>query len=191
MSDYKDDAFGGLWDLGEVVAPDAITYPIRRLIRRDAEKAGIDMRNPVRSVAQIIASGLMGATLLPFLGPFGALAGGLLGYTIATGASYPGDKSRSQRESEDEAWYALKLKAVSIAVEAAKAHTTDRTWSAIQNEVFSTIDYIQETNPDARSLRHACSIMLDPVFNSIRRVDGNVYREFINVFQAAERELGL
>ncbi len=41
MSEYNDDAFGGLWDLGEVVTPDAITYPIRRLIRRDAEKAGI------------------------------------------------------------------------------------------------------------------------------------------------------
>ena len=55
MSCINEGTYGGLWDLGNFLGTDMITSPIRRIINRDAERAGIDLTNPRRSAVRLSA----------------------------------------------------------------------------------------------------------------------------------------
>lgn len=82
MARRKGLLFNGL--LGEVLTSNLVTSPIRRMIDRDAEQAGIDTHNPCRSVARFLGSCGMATALGAFLEPPGGILGGFLGYVVAT-----------------------------------------------------------------------------------------------------------
>jgi hypothetical protein len=85
----------------------------------------------------------------------------------------------------------LKLKAVGIAVEVTKEHITRETWNRISEEVQDTIQRVIRTHDDPGSLRAAWPIMFDTIMDTIRKVDYDVYRNFLEVYQAACDELGV
>jgi hypothetical protein len=65
----NDDAFGGFWDLGGSVAPDLISYPIQKIIARDALRDGIDINTPFRRVASFGASRVFRGHLTELFAP--------------------------------------------------------------------------------------------------------------------------
>ena len=129
-----------LSDLGGILGADLLTSPIRRMINRDAERAGIDIHNTRRSVASFLGSCGMGAALGAVLGPPGGILGGLLGYVVATGSEYEGDRPGTAREPEEEALYILELKALQVAAEASKSLVDQETWDEICDEVCDEIE---------------------------------------------------
>ena len=110
---------------------------------------------------------------------------------MAMGTPMIGDRSVEERDAEGEAWYVLKLKAVGTAIEVTKQHTTRETWNRISDEVQDTIQRVIRTHDDPGSLWAAWPIMWDAVINAIREVDCDVYRNFMEVYQAACDELGV
>ena len=108
--------FQALGEVGDFLVSDLLTSPIRRLINRDAMRAGIDFHNPHRSAASLLSSCGMGTALGFVLGPAGGIFGGLLGYVIAVGSSYEGDQTENVNDSEEVAQYILEFKAIEITV---------------------------------------------------------------------------
>jgi hypothetical protein len=186
----SDEAFGGYWDRGDSIDPDLVCYPIKKMIERDARRAGIDIDNPLHSVASMLGGGFMSAVLGSFMGPFGAILGGLFAHVAAMGTPMIGDRQGGY-DAEEEAWYALKLKAVGVAVEVTKEHTTRDTWNRISDEVQETIQRVIRSHDDPGSLRAAWPIMFDAITDSIREVDYDVYRNFMDVYETASSELGV
>ena len=191
MNWENDDAFGGYWDQGGSISADLISYPIKKLIERDARRAVIDLDNPLHSVASLIGGGFMSTVLGSFMGPFGAILGGLIGHVAAMGTHMIGDRNVSELDPEEEAWYTLKLKAVGIAVEVTKEHTSRDTWNQIIDEVRDTINEVIRTHDDPGSLRDVWPIMFNAVTDAIKEIDYDVYQGFMEVYETASDELGV
>ena len=171
MTWFRENAFEGLQNLGDFLASDIVTSPIRRMIDREAEHAGIDARNPRRFLARFLGSCGMATALGSVLGPPGGVLGGLLGYVVATGSDYEGDQPRTVHESEEEAQYLLELKALQIAAEVTESLVDKETWNEICDEVCDEIDRMSDYSDLTRSLDSAVDLMIEIVTDVIRRVD--------------------
>ncbi|KAA3610670.1 MAG: hypothetical protein DWQ05_21880 [Calditrichaeota bacterium] len=187
MSLIKNNSFGGMWDLGEFLSPNLIMAPIKQIIKNDAKKSGIDLRNPNRILAAAVGSTFMGTALGSFLGPIGAILGSLLGYTVATGAKYPDDIENSNKSVK----YLLRLKALSLAVEIMKEHTTPKKWNKINDSVNRAIDNLERKNPHLNATCMNFDLVVSSLMNAIRVVDNSVYSSFIRVYTTARKELGV
>jgi hypothetical protein len=88
MSRFGENTIRGLGYMEEFFTTDLLTSSIRRLIDRDAKRAGVNLHNSRRTVASLLGSSAMGATLGAVLGPPGSILGGLFGYVIAIGSEY-------------------------------------------------------------------------------------------------------
>jgi hypothetical protein len=167
-----DSAFGGQWDAGQFLTEQLISYPISHMIRQDAERAGIDLSNPVRSVVSLMASGLMSTLWGSFLGPFGAILGGLMGETLGLAASYPGDRTKQERIREREALVALKVKAMVTALGITKEHVSRRTWDSFVDNYHQRLASIAD-----REVTKAEAFLVGEriILDSIRRVGSDVY----------------
>jgi hypothetical protein len=191
MSWINEDTYSGFWDLGGFFGTDLLTSPFRRMIRSDAERAGIDLHNPSRSVASLLGSCGMGAALGSILGPPGGILGGLLGYAIAIGSQYEGDQTETIRDAEATALYILELKALQIAVEVIQGYTDVETWAEICEEVGYDIEDLFATYDPYESLENSVILMFEVVSKSIRRIDLEAYLEFFSAYEEARWELGL
>jgi len=191
MSWINEDTYGGFWDLGDFLATDLITLPIRRMINRDAECAGIDLHNPRRSVAGLLSSCSMGAALGAILGPPGGILGGLLGYAVAIGSHYEGDQPESAGDAEETARYILELKALQIAAEVIQDYTEAETWTEICEEIGYEIESLSAMLDPPESLDDALTLMFESISECIRRVDFEAYSVFTMVYEEARWELGL
>jgi len=193
MHQLGESSFQVIGDIGEILSTDLFTSPIRRLINRDAERAGIDLHNPYRSVASLLGSCSMGAALGVVLGPPGGILGGILGYVVAIGSDFDGDQSKSARDMEEASIYLLELKALQIAVEAIQDYADAETWAEICDEVEYEIDILSVMHdPSLESLDNALELMLGAVSEGIRRVvDFEFYSVFILVYEEARREFDL
>jgi hypothetical protein len=186
MSMKNHSGFGGQWDAGEFLIEELITYPISHMIKETAERAGVDMENPVRSISSIIASGFMSAFVGSFLGPFGSIWGALMGETLAIAADYPGDRTRAERERERKARLALKVKAMVTALEITKEHLNSSTWGAIVNDYQRQVDALGDRkSTEGEAFRIGENIIL----RSVRNAGSDVYWNFDKVYRAAKREL--
>jgi len=186
-----EDLIVNLSDLGGFLGADLLTSPIRRMINRDAERAGIDLCNPHRAVASILGSCGMGAALGAILGPPGGILGGLLGYVVAIGSNYDGDNPKSSRGMEEATQYLLELKAFQIAAEATQDLVTGEIWAEICEEVEYEIEGLSEMPDSPESLNDALTLMFEIVGESIRRVNFEAYLEFFTTYEEARWELGL
>jgi hypothetical protein len=183
----SDPAFGGEWDSGQFVVDQLLSLPISQMLRDDAKRAGIDLSNPRRSVAALLASGLMGTVVGNFLGPFGSLVGGLLGESLALTAKYPGDRDAEQRRRERQAAVALRVKALQIASEVTKDHVSAARWNSIVDEYQRRVDSLGDsTSTEEEALEIAERI----ISGSMRAAGHDVYANFDKVYAAARRELG-
>jgi len=193
MSRFGEDTIRGLGNMGEFFTADLLTSPIRRMINRDAERAGIDLRNPSRSLASILGSCGMGAALGAVLGPPGGILGGLLGYVVAIGSDYEGDNPENAYDSgtEEAALYILELKAFQIAAEATQDLVTVEIWAEICEEIDYEIEGLTEMPDPPVSLDDTLALMFEIVGESIRRVDFEAYLEFFTAYEDARWELGL
>jgi hypothetical protein len=191
MSWINEDTYSGFWDLGEYLGTDLLTSPIRRMIRRDAERHGIDLGNPRRSVASLLGSCGMGAAFGAVLGPPGGILGGLLGYVMAIGSDYEGDRDiESSRYMEEKAKYYLELKALQIAAEVFQDYLDDETWAGICDEIGYEIDTLA-LHYTPESLDDALSMMFEAVSDGIERVDVELCSFFVMVHDQVRYELGL
>jgi len=163
------------------------------MINRDAERAGIDLCNPRRSMASLLGSCSMGAALGVVLGPPGGILGGLLGYIVAIGSDYEGDQPENASDAEESALYILELKALQIAAEVIQDCADAETWAEICDEVEYEIDILSVMHdPSLESLDIALELMLGAVSEGIRRVvDFEFYSVFILVYEEARREFDL
>jgi len=98
MRCFGENSFQSIGNIGEIFAADLLTSPIRRMINRDAKRAGIDVRNSRRSIASLFSSCGMGVALGAVLGP----PGGILGYVVAIGSDYEGDNIENTHDSDTE-----------------------------------------------------------------------------------------
>ena len=89
MSWINEDTYGGFWDLGDFLTTDLVTLPIRRMINRDAERHGINLRNPCRSVASLLGSCGLGGALGVVLGFPGGILGALSCLILLDGQHQP------------------------------------------------------------------------------------------------------
>lgn len=191
MSWMNEHTYDRFWNLGDFLSSDLLTSPIRRMIHRDAERAGIDLRNPHRSVASLLGSCGMGAALGSVLGPPGGILGSLLGYVVALGSGYEGDDSTSVRDLEESAQYLLELKAFQVAVDITRDLVSEETWAEICIEIEYEIESFLDMPDPAESLDDAVDLMFDVAGDSIRRVNFKAYLEFITAYEEARWELGL
>jgi len=185
--------FDDLWDLREFLTTDLLTSPIRRMINREAERAGIDLRNPKRSVASILGSCSMGAALGAVLGPPGGIIGGLLGYVVAIGLNYKDNNPENihHSDTEEAALYFLELKAFQITAEFLQDYLPADTWDEICKEIENKIDSISKISDQPESLEEVIDLMFDIVSISIVQVDFNAYSIFTRVFEETKWELTL
>ena len=186
MTGTNDSAFGGYWDLSEDVAEQLISYPISQMIRQSAAQAGIDLDNPVRSIVSLMSSGMLGFLWGSFLGPFGAILGGLMGETLGLAASYPGDRTREERRIQGEVLLMLRVKAMTTALEILRDHVTQETWNAISADYqrrLRSLGNMQGTKEEA------VNIGINMIIQGIQSTDWNVYRNFDAVYRAVRREL--
>ena len=176
---WNDDGFGDMWDLGDYVIDDVITFPIRRFLHRELEKQGIDPNHWRRRSASLTAS-MVGGFIGSILGgPFGILLG-LMGYTTGMTASYPDEPSGTQRELEQ----ALALTAGGIATKVLEEHVARDTWNTICDEVEYMVQKYKSQNP---SVSRTVSLIHD----AIAQVDRNVANQWLTVYKTAAREAGL
>jgi len=187
MSSDDHIAFGGQWDLGQSVIEQLLSYPISHKIRQDAERAGIDMSNPRRSIAALLVSSFMSISLGAFLGPFMGMIGGLMGEAVAIASTYPGDRAREEKRREELAFITLEVKAIGTALEVTKEHVSKETWNAIVDEYQNRVDRLGNMKATERE---AIQIGKDIIFNSVYSVDKNVYWNFNKVYQTAKKALG-
>jgi len=191
MSWINKDTFDCFWDLGDLLTTDLITSPIRQMISRDAERAGIDLSNPRRSVASFLGSCSMGAALGAVLGPPGGILGGLLGYVVSIGSDYEGVRPENVRADEETAIYILELTALQIAAETIQDLITEESWAEICEEIDYEIEGLSEMPEQPDSLDDAIDLMSEIVGECIRRVDFEAYLEFFTAYEEARWELGL
>jgi len=194
MYHFGENPFQAIGDIGEILSTDLFTSPIRRLINRDAERAGIDLHNPSRSVASLLGSCSMGAALGAVLGPPGGILGGLLGYVVAIGSDYEGDGPKNTKDSDTEkaaALYILELKAFQIAAEVVQDYVDEETWAEICDEIRYELESVSTISDPPESLDNALELMLEVIAESIKRVDFEIYLEFFTVYEEARHELGL
>ena len=187
-----EDLIADISDLGDFLASDLLTSPIRRMINRDAKRAGIDVHNPRRSIASLFSSCGMGAALGAALGPPGGILGGLLGYVVAIGSDYEGDNLENTHgsDTEEAAQYILELKAFQIAAEATQDLVTREIWAEICDEINYEIEDLSDMPDPAESLDDAVvQLMFDIVSESIKRVDFTAYLEFFTAYEEARWEL--
>jgi hypothetical protein len=185
-----DENLTGLGDLVDFLPPGPITFPIRRLIKSDAERAGIDIHNPCRSVASLLGSCGMATALGAFLGPPGGILGGLLGYVVAMGSDYEGDRPKSAYSAEEEALYLLELKAFQIAAEVTESLVDRETWDDICEVVCDEINMMADYFDQPKSLSSTI-VLLEVVSESIRDVDVEAHFLFTTAYEAAREEIGL
>jgi hypothetical protein len=188
MAGTMDNAFGERWDLGGAVVEHLISYPISRMIHQAANDAGIDLSNPTRSIASLIASGFMGTVMGSFLGPFGAILGGLLGETLGLAGNYPGDRTKQERLLQEKALITLRVKAMTTALEITRDHVSGNTWNAINDEYQRRLGRLGNRTATEKE---ALNIGIEIITNSIYSVDKNVYWNFDKVYHVAKRELGV
>ena len=191
MLKIGENALGGLGDLGNSIPSAPITFPIRCLIKRDAERAGIDTHNPRRSVARFLGSCGMATALGAFLGPPAGILGGLLGYVVATGSDYEGDRPKNARKAEEEAIYLAELEALQIAAEITESLVDRDTWNKICEGICDEIESRSAIPDRVESLDDAATMMFEIVGESIRQVDPEVYSIFKTVYIEERWELGL
>ena len=180
MSWIDKDALDHFWDLGDLLTTDLITSPIRRMMNRDAEQAGIDLCNPRRKIASLLGSCGMGAALGAVLGPPGGILGGLLGYIVALGSDYEGDRIENFHDAELATLYIFELKAFHIAAEATQDLVTEEIWAEICDEIDCEVEGLSEM---PKSLDDAVDLILEVVGESIRRVDFKAYLEFFTAYE--------
>lgn len=188
MTGTMDKAFGGQWDLGGAIVEQLISYPISHMIHEAANDAGIDLSNPTRSIASLIAAGFMGTIMGSFLGPFGAILGGLMGETLGLAGNYPGDRTKQERLLQEKAMITLRVKAMTTALEITRDHVSKNTWNAINNEYERRL---RQLGNRTATEREALNIGIEIITNSIYSVDKNVYWNFDKVYRATKRELGV
>lgn len=190
-----DDAFGKIWDLGSYLTPDYITYPISKMIERDAARAGIDIHDPFRRTATFASAAFLGAVCGTFLGPLGGAIGGLMGQVIGLAAKREGEGSKSQRIADLNAFAALRLKAFDVAWNVAKRHTSSNTWSLIQDRVGNDVDRYVKSWTDRDETLSNCYQFIDGLENvichSINRCDDGVYWNFYHVYTSAKKEMNI
>jgi len=191
MKHLGEDAFQTFGDIGEFLSADLLTSPIRRMIHRDAERVGIDLSNPRRSLSSLLGSCGMGAALGAVLGPPGGILGGLLGYVVTIGSDYEGDRPEYARDDEEATLYILELKAFQIAAETTQDHVTGKIWDEICEEIDYEIEGLSEMPEPPESQDDAVDLMCEVVGESIRRVDFTAYLEFFTAYEEARRVLGL
>jgi hypothetical protein len=191
MQRISENIIEGSWNLGEFLTTDLLASPIRRMINRDAMRAGIDLGNPRRSVASLFGSCGMGAALGSILGPPGGILGGLLGYIVALGSDYEGDRIENFHDAEVTTLYIFELKAFQIAAEATQDLVTEEIWAEICDEIDYEIEGLTELPDPPESLDDTLALMFEVVGESIRRVDFEAYLEFFTAYEDARLELGL
>ena len=102
-----------------------------------------------------------------------------MGYAVAMDARYEGDRTREERDAEDEAVYALKMKAFATAIEATKEHVSNDTWDDICDAANATLERLQDIEP--KSLSRGFDLVFDAVSDSIRHVNSDVHWNFMEV----------
>jgi hypothetical protein len=142
MSQGADDDFADLADLGGFLASDFITSPIRRLVRRDAERAGIDLDNPRRSVATLFGSSALGAVFGTILGPIGSILGSLLGYVMALGSTYEREAAPLGDDTGDEALGLLEHQAFGPCVDVLESQSSGGECQEVCDDFTEEIDDI-------------------------------------------------
>jgi hypothetical protein len=189
----QDELQGGLWDVAELcLDPDLVSFVVGKMIERDARAAGIDLDNPIHSIVGLVGSVGMSLCLGSFMGPFGALLGGMIGKVAACGTPMIGDRPVEERDAEEEAWYALRLKALETAIEVTREHTSTEAWNQIADAVQDTISRVVSTHgSEPATLRSAWPVMFNAVSNTMSKRNGNVHRNFLQVYEAACDRLGV
>ena len=167
MHRVSENIFQHIGDLGDVLTSDILTSPIRRMINRDAERAGIDIHNPCRSVASLLGSCGMATALGAFLGPPGGILGGLLGYVVATGSEYEGNWPESAHKTKEEALYLLELEALQIAAEVTQSLVDPETWDEICCEVCNEIDSLTDCSDRPNFLGSAVDLLMALISESM------------------------
>jgi hypothetical protein len=133
----------------------------------------------------------MGAALSAILGPPGGIVGGLLGYVVALGSDYEGDRIENFHDAEEATLYIFELKACQIAAEATQDIVTGEIWAEICEEIDYEIASLSEMPDPPESLDDAVDLMFKVVGESIRRVDFETYLEFFTAYEEARWELGV
>jgi hypothetical protein len=190
MFQCRENPINFIGDMGEVLASDLISSPIRRVINRDAEREGIDLRNPRRSVASLLGSCGMGVALGAVLGPPGGILGCLFGYVVALGSAFEGDRPEYAQD-EEAAIYIRELKAFQIAVETTQNLVTKEIWAEICEEIDYEFEGLSKMPELPESLDDAVDLIFEVVGESVKQVDFEAYLEFFTAYEEAKWKLGL
>jgi len=126
-----------------------------------------------------------------FLGPPAGILGGLLGYVVATGSDYEGDRPKNARKAEEEAMYLAELEALQIAAEITESLVSRETWNEICDEICDEIDGMSDYQDQPKSWRSAVGLMIEVVNEGIRNVDYEAYLVFTTAFEAVGRQIDL
>jgi hypothetical protein len=133
----------------------------------------------------------MGAALGSVLGPPGGILGGLLGYVVALGSDYEGNRVENFHDAEDAALYILELKAFQIAAEATQDLVTREIWAEICEEIDYELEGLSKMPDLPESLDEAIELMFEAIGETIRRVDFKAYLKFFTAYEEVRWELGL
>jgi len=191
MSRIDEDTIRSLADMGEFFTSDLLTSHIRRLINRDAERAGIDLHNTRRTIASLLGSGGMGAALGAVLGPPGSILGCLLGYVVAIGSEYEGDWIENDVDAEEAVLYVLELKALQIATEVLQDYVDAETWDEICEEIEYELEGISTISDPPESLDDVLDLMFEIISECIALVDLEAYSVFLASYEEVRWNLGL
>ncbi len=191
MSWIENKILSGLGDMGDFIPSAPITFPIRYLMRRDAERSGIDTHNPRRSLASCLASVGMSAALAATLGSPGGILGGLLGYVLAMGSNYKGDRHKIACKVEEEVMYLAELEALQIAAEITESFVDRETWNEICKEIYNEIEGMSNYLDQPKSLSSAVDVMIEVVYGSIKNIDYEAHLVFSTSYEEAKQEISL
>jgi hypothetical protein len=186
MSWENNEAFGGRWDIGEHIITDLISHPVKMMIDRDAERAGIDLSNFERTIGSGAASTFLGAAWGTFLGPIGSILGGLMGYAIGIGSKYPTDGKTSYEDYR----VMLKMKAFGVAIDVLKQHVSRDGWNAICDAVNYTLQSLKSQYNFNRRDNATFAFIYDKILQAIERIDRNIAWNFAEVFNTSCEQLG-
>lgn len=129
------------------------------------------------------------ATALGFvLGAPGGVLGGLLGYVVATGSDYEGDRVHN---SEAEAWYLLELEALRIAAEVTESLVGQATWDEICNKINDELEILSAISDPLKTsdLANIITRMSETVGERIQEVDLEAHSIFNLLHEEARRNL--
>jgi hypothetical protein len=186
MSRFNDDDWGDSWDFGGVVSPDLIAWPLKRILKKECEKLGIDTNNPERVIATTVASSVLASFVGALVGGPAGLLAGVLGYGMGMSATYPSDQSQRGKSSM-KSKEAMLLQAGKVACLALQEKVSKSTWNDICDEVQAAIEpYVSGGHPEPEPVE---SIRI--IYDAMYSVNPNAAKQWLTILYVGAEQLGI